>query len=190
MRRTPVVASVVLALAVSGGVAYADGAVDPVAATALPGVLAISGAGTTASVSATIGQAKSFGTSVLTVTDATGATAGWDVTATYGALADLTGLDIPEDATTADIGGANITVLAATSGAQKTANTAGGVGESALVFQPAATLATPVKIAKVAGDGRGTTVFGTSYTIALPPKSSEADVVYTGKVVYTVAAHQ
>jgi hypothetical protein len=190
MRRTPVVASVVLALAVSGGVAYADGVVSPVAATAVAGVLAITGTGTTASVSATIGQAKSFGTSVLTVTDATGSTAGWDVTATYGALADLTGLGIPSGATTADIGGANITVLAATSDAQKTANTAAGVGESALGFQSAETLATPVTIAQVVGDGRGTTVFGTSYTIALPPKSSKAQVVYTGKVVYTVAAHQ
>ena len=194
MRKAALAVASLAALTLTAGVAQAD-VTDVIAAPAIPGALTVTGAGlgslAAPSVSAnqTIGSVgSSIAGSVLTVTDATGSTAGWDVTATYGALTSgqLSALTLPSGlVSAADIGAGNVSVAGATTSIQATANGISGVASPALATDAA--LTSPVRVARSGGDGRGVTLFNTSYKITLPAKTSSAATLYTGKIVYTVA---
>lgn len=196
MRKVALLVATVAALAVPAAAAQAAGEVtDVLAAPSVAGALTITGLGL-GSLTApsntgnqTVGAVSSaIAGSQLTVTDATGSTAGWDVTATYGALTptQLDGLTLPVGvASAADIGAANVTVAAATTSTLATAN--GTLGVANPVLASATSLASPVQVSRSGGDGRGVTVFNTGYTITLPAKTTAVATLYTGKIVYTVA---
>ena len=91
MRRSLAVAAAGLVLAATAGAAQAD-VTDVIAVPSVAGLLTVTGVGlgsVTApaqSASTAIGSAASVAGSQLLVTDATGTTVGWDVTATYSSL--------------------------------------------------------------------------------------------------------
>jgi hypothetical protein len=200
MRRSLAVVAVGLVLAATAGAAQAD-VVDVVAVPSVAGLLTVTGAGlgsVTAPAQAAntaIGGSASLPGSQLLVTDATGSTAGWDVTATYsqlsaGQLGALTAAlpTVPgSPVAVADLGASNIRVSGATTAALATTNATAGVASP--VFLTNAALTSPVQVARSGGDGRGLTLFNTSYTISLPIKSASAATLYTGQVTYTVAPH-
>ncbi len=200
MRRAAVVVTTVASLAAMAGAAHAEGSVtDVVATTSSVGVVTITGAGlgvlaapNGAASSTAIGDTSSaIAGAVLTVEDATGATNGWDVTATYAPLAsaDLASLASALNVANAvNIGGQNIAVSSNTAGLSET-NAVLGVADSGLTPNPG-TLAgnsSSRTVLSVNGDGRGVTAFNTSYTLTLPAKTAVAATAYTGSVVYTVA---
>jgi hypothetical protein len=199
MRRSLAVAAAGLMLAATAGAAQAD-VTDVIALPSVAGLLTVTGVGlgsVTAPAQAantSIGSSSGIAGSQLLVTDATGTSAGWDVTATYssltaGQLSTLTaglpvGAGLP--VAVADIGASNVTVAGATTAALATTNATAGVANP--LFANAA-LTSPVQVARSNGDGRGLTLFNTAYTISLPIKSAAAATLYAGKVVYTVAPH-
>ena len=199
MRRTPLIAATAVALAVTASAASAD-VTDVLAVPSVAGSLTLAGAGAGTAVapvgtatSATIGAATGAITgAVLTVTDArgiTGASGGWDVTATYAPLAAgvLATVPLPSGVLTrADLGGAAVSVTASDALTAAT-NAVTGVAAASLTKATGASLSSPVTLAATGSDGRGVTAFGTSYSITLPAKSASAATLYTGSIVYTVA---
>ncbi len=193
-RKTLLVGLLATTAALGAGAATAD-VTDVLAVPSLTGALTVTGAGvgTTAAPatlsSQTVGTTSgAFPGSQLTVTDDTGTTAGWDVTATYSPLTTTQQNALVKPAgvvSTGDIGAANVRVTASTTGPLAASNATTGVANP--VLASSASLASPVRVSRSNGDGRGTTVFDTSYTVALPAKTAMAATLYTGKIVYTVA---
>jgi hypothetical protein len=192
MRRTPVAAAAFLAVALTGGAAYADPVdtvTDTVTATALPGLVTMVGAGVTAAVSPTIGSASTFSSSIFTVTDATGANNGWYVNAKYEPLGKdaLTALSTATPAIPAEnLGGNNLAVKAT----PVAGNADTGVPDDDADWSPSTRLTDPagVRLVNTKQDGRGVTKFTASYTVILPAKSTNKATLYAGTVVYTVTA--
>ena len=192
MRRFVLIAAASAALAVTAGAAQAD-VTDVIAAPSVAGALTVTGLGLgtltapTTTVNQSIGSTSgSIAGAQLTVTDATGASAGWDVTATYSSIDTSLLTALPTGVlAAADIGAANVSVSGATTSVLATAN--GLAGVAAPVMQTDAPLTSPVRVSRSSGDGRGVTIFNTSYKITLPAKSTAAATLYTGKIVYTVA---
>lgn len=194
MRRTVVATAALAALVAAGGVASAD-VTDVVVTAALPGALTITGTGALpaaplgASSSATIGGSASVAGSALTVADLRGVTSGWQVNAKYLPLAGgvLSSLTLPTGVLTAEnIGGANVTVSGSTAGVAAT-NALLGVADAGLSFSNGDLSAAGGRtLLSTTGDGRGTTLLSTSYSLNLPAKTSTAATLYTGSVLYTV----
>ena len=146
-----------------------------VAATMLPGSLTLAGVGASVTPSQVAGVfGSSIGTTALTVTDLTGTTAGWAVTATYSdpsAALQLAG-QVP-------LGASNVEV-----------SSSGVSGDAAAVVQTVADtpLTTPVTVlTTTTSSGAGVTVGNTSLKVRLP-SSAQATTVYGGTVTYTVAS--
>jgi hypothetical protein len=195
MRRTSVLALALSAVALGAGVAQAD-VTDVIVTTALPGTLSITGAGSLptgplgGAASTTIGGSSSaISGSVLTVTDATGVSTGWQVNAKYVPLATgaLSTVPLPAGVLSAvNIGGGNVTVNG-TTGVLATTNAVLGVADSGLSFSNGDLSASGGRtLLSTTGDGRGVTAFNTSYTLNLPAKTTSAATLYTGSVLYTV----
>lgn len=176
MRRTTVIAAA-LAFTVTGATAAsaAEGTgsvTDTIVGTVVPGLLTIAGTGVSVAATSTPGQfGAAVGATAVTVSDLTGGTAGWAVTATYAAPA--TG------STTKPLGGANILVSA-------TSVTSDLTG---LDLKPAtdAPLSAPVTVATTGtAAGTGVTAFVAQYKVRLPA-TAVATETYGGSVTYTVA---
>jgi hypothetical protein len=178
MRRTPVTAAA-LALALgltglsAGAAAAADGSVtDTIVGTITPGLLTIAGTGVNVAASSKPGEfGSAVGATLLTVTDLTGGTAGWSVTAQYAAPADTTVVK--------DLGGANMLVSATGLTTDLT-----GLDLKAATDQP---LSAPVTMATTGeAAGTGVTAFTAQYKVKLPA-TAKATETYGGSVTYTVA---
>ncbi len=140
----------------------------------VPGVLSISGTGVDVAVSGAPGSlTSSVGGTTLVVTDTTGTTNGWAVTATWSGIAG-----------TKDVGGAN--VLASVSAVVP--DLAGGVLSSAVTRVTNAPLTSPVTVATTGTNGgSGITTMTASYKVRLPV-TAQVGNVFGGRVTYTVAS--
>ena len=197
MRRAALLAASIAALSLTAGAAHAD-VTDVVVTTSTEGLLTIAGAGagtvaaplSTASAT-TVGGTASITGAVLTVEDATGTTTGWTVNAKYVALTatELTTIAGTTGLTAVNIGGTNISTVVATDAIQETSNATLGVPDSGLSFSAAGNLADAAgrTVLSTAGDGRGVTAFGSTYSMRLPSKTTLADTIYAGSILYTVA---
>lgn len=145
---------------------------DTLVATTATGLLTIAGTGVQVAASPTPGTLSSaVGATVLTVSDLTGGTAGWAVTATYADPASTT--------VTKPLGGGNVYVSAS--------SVTGDL--SGLDLKPAADkpLSSPVTVATTGtAAGTGVTAFTASYKVMVPATAKTGDV-YGGTVTYTVA---
>lgn len=176
MRRTAVLAAALaLTLAGAGAASAAEGTgtvTDTLVATTATGLLTIAGTGVQVNASPTPGKLSSaVGATAITVSDLTGGTAGWSVTATYADPADTT--------VTKPLGGANVFVSAS--------NVTGDL--TGLNLSPASDkpLSAPVTVASTgAAAGTGITAFTASYKVMVPATARTGDV-YGGTVTYTVA---
>ena len=173
MRRTPVIAAALaLSLAGAGTASAADGTgsvSDTLAATTTAGLLTIAGTGANVALSGAPGSwTDAAGATVVTVSDLTGGTAGWAVTATYTA---------PTVGTS--IGGANVKVSAT--------DVTGDLTSTAISPVTDAALGSPVKVASTGeAAGSGVTAFTAKYKVKLPATAKVGDV-FGGTVTYTVA---
>lgn len=175
MRRTTIIAGAV-ALTLTGGTAAnaataGDGSVtDTIVGTVVPGLLTIAGTGVQVNVNGTPGALTStVGATVLTVSDLTGGTAGWAVTATYGAP--LAGEAIPA---------ADVLVSAS--------DVSGDLLGTELSLATDAALTSPVTIASTGlAAGTGVTLMTASYKVRLPVTAAVGDV-FGARVTYTVAS--
>lgn len=177
MRRTPVVAAS-LALVVAGAGAASAGTSgtgtvsDVLVATVVGGPLTLAGVGANVALAPSPGVwTNSVGATVLTVTDLTGTSNGWAVTATY---AD------PVVQGTKALGAANVKVSAG--------SVTGAVLGNALSLATDADLTAPVTIASTgSAAGTGVTAMTASYKVKVPATAAVGDV-YGGTVTYTVAS--
>lgn len=175
MRRTTVVASTLALVVASAGAASAAAGtgtvVDTLAATVAAGPLTLAGTGASVALAPTPGVwSASAGATVLTVSDTTGTTNGWSVTATYSAPA----------AGITPLGAANVKVSAG--------SVTGAILGSALALATDQPLTAPVTVASTgAATGAGVTNMTASYKV-LVPASAVAGAVYGGTVTYTVAS--
>jgi hypothetical protein len=174
MRRTTLVATA-LALVVGGaGAASASSGTGTVAdtlvATVVGGPLTIAGVGANVALAPTPGTwTTSAGATVLTVSDLTGTTNGWAVTATYS-----------DPATGTPLGASNVKVTAN--------NVTGAILGSALSLASDAPLTSPVTVASTGlAAGTGVTAMTASYKVFVPVTAAVGDV-YGGTVTYTVAS--
>jgi hypothetical protein len=176
MRRTAVLAAAaVLTLTGTGAASAADGTgavADTLVATTATGLLTIAGTGVQVNASPTPGTLSSaVGATVITVSDLTGGTGGWSVTATYKDPVDTT--------TTKPLGGANVFVSAS-----GVTGDLAGVNLSPATDKP---LSAPVTVASTgAAAGTGVTAFTASYKVTVPSTAKTGEV-YGGTVTYTVA---
>ena len=175
MRRTTLVATT-LALVVGGAGAAtaADGigtVSDTLVATVVAGPLTLAGVGANVALAPTPGAwTNSVGATVLTVSDLTGSTNGWAVTATYAAPA----------AGVTPLGAGNVKVTAS--------NVTGAIAGSALSLASDAALTSPVTIASTgSAGGIGVTALTSSYKVMVPASAAVGDV-YGATVTYTVAS--
>lgn len=175
MRRTAL-AVTALALVISGAgaasAANGTGSVsDTLVATVVGGPLTIAGVGANVALAPTPGAwTNSVGATVLTVTDLTGSTNGWAVTATYADPA----------AGVTPLGASNVKVTAN--------NVTGAIAGTALSLAADAPLTTPVTIASTgSAGGIGVTAMTASYKVMVPATAT-AGTVYGGTVTYTVAS--
>lgn len=176
MRRISVAAAAV-ALSFTGAsaasAAEGTGSVsDTLTGTVTAGLLTIAGTGVNVAATSKPGEfGSAVGATVVTVTDLTGGTAGWSVTATYAAPADTT--------VTKDLGGANVLVSAT-----GVTSDLGGLDLKPAVDQP---LSAPVTVATTgAAAGTGVTAFTAKYKVKLPATAKLTET-YGGTVTYTVA---
>src|SRR4051794_8612050 len=174
MRRTALLAAT-LAVVIGGAGAASAGAgtgsvIDTLVATVAPGTLVIAGTGANVGLAPTPGAwSSAAGATVLTVTDATGSSNGWSVTATYSDPAAGTAL-----------GASNVRVTAF--------GVTGAIAGSALSLATDAPLTSPVTIASTgAGTGLGVTAMTASYKV-LVPVTAAVGSVYGATVTYTVAS--
>lgn len=170
----PVAVGAALVLGATAGPAAADLTPTVLLGTVVPGVLSISGTGLNVSVSGAPGSlTPAAGVTALVVTDTTGTSNGWAVTATWSAIPGAK-----------DVGGAN--VLATVGGVAP--DLTGGVLASAVTTVTDAALATPVTVATTGVHaGSGITTMTASYKLRLPVTAQAGDV-YSGRVTYTVAS--
>jgi hypothetical protein len=175
MRRTTLVAAT-LALVVGGaGAATASNGTGSVAdtlvATVIGGPLTIAGVGANVALAPTPGAwTASTGATVLTVSDLTGTSNGWAVTATYSDPA----------AGVTPLGAANVKVTAG--------SVTGAILGSNLSLAADAPLTSPVTIANTgSAAGTGVTAMTASYKVMVPATAAVGDV-FGGTVTYTVAS--
>ena len=182
-RRSAVTALLGLTVLGASTAAYAEpGAagtgtvVDTLTTTVLPGGLTLAGAGANVALSTTPGSfSPAAGATLLTMTDTTGTTNGWTVTATYSA-----------PALGAALGGSNVKVSTGLTAPDPIiAPTLGAAGLS-----PAneADLSSPVAVASTgskAGTGVSTAVM--SYQVRVPA-AAQVGEVYGATVTYTIAS--
>lgn len=176
MRRTTVVATT-LALVVAGaGAASAatngSGTVaDTLVATVIGGPLTIAGTGVQVALQPTPGAwSPTAGATVLTVSDLTGTSNGWAVTATY---------TDPAAGTTA-LGASNVEVTAG--------SVTGAITGTALTLAVDSPLTAPVTVASTgSATGAGVTAMTASYKVKVPATAAVGSV-YGGTVTYTVAS--
>jgi hypothetical protein len=145
-----------------------------VSATTAPGALTIAGAGVNVGVSQAPGTfGAATGLNTLAITDTTGTTNGWAVTATYSDPAAGTGL-----------GGSNVEV---TSG-NVIPNALGGVVATNVSTVTDVPLSTPVTVLTTGlNSGAGLTAADTSLKVRVPQTAQVGDV-FGGTVTYTVAS--
>jgi hypothetical protein len=175
MRRTALVAST-LALVLTGAGAASAGTsgtgtvVDTLVATVVSGPLTLAGAGVNVALAPTPGAwSTSAGATVLTVTDATGTTNGWAVTATY-----------TDPVAGTPLGADNVKVTAN--------NVSGAILGTALNLATDVPLTSPVTIASTGlAAGTGVTLMTASYKVKVPATAAVGDV-FGGTVTYTVAS--
>lgn len=176
MRRAALLtAALALIPAGASAASAADGTgavTDTLVATTAEGLLTIAGTGVQVNASPTPGRlSSSVGATAITVSDLTGGTAGWSVTATYSDPADTTA--------TRPLGGANVFVSATS-----VTGDLAGVNLSPANDKP---LSSPVTVASTgAAAGAGVTAFTASYKVMVPPTAKSGEV-YGGTVTYTVA---
>jgi hypothetical protein len=176
MRRTTVIAAALtLSLTGASAASAADGTgsvADSLVATTAEGLLTIAGTGVQVNASPTPGTLSSaVGATVVTVSDLTGGTAGWSVTATYADPADTT--------LTKPLGGGNVYVSAL--------NVTGDLADLDLKPAKDQPLSSPVKVASTGeAAGTGVTAFTASYRVMVPATAKTGEV-YGGTVTYTVA---
>ena len=175
MRRTTIIAGA-LALTLTGGTAAnaataGSGSVtDTIVGTVVPGLLTIAGAGVQVNVNGTPGAlTNTVGATVLTVSDLTGGTTGWAVTATYDEP--LAGNAIPAE---------DVLVSAA--------NVTGAISGTALSLVTDQALTAPVTVASTGeAAGTGVTLMTASYKVRLPATATVGQV-FGARVTYTVAS--
>jgi hypothetical protein len=145
-----------------------------VAATTVPGALTIAGAGATVSVNQTPGSyGTSLGATALTMSDLTGSTNGWNVTATYS-----------DPATGLALGGSNVEV----STSNVVPDALGGVLASNVTTVTDQALGTPVTVLSTgANSGSGVTAATASVKVRVPA-TAQVGSVYGGVVTYTIAS--
>ena len=155
---------------------------DTLVATVLAGGLTIAGAGANVALNAVPGSfTDAVGATLLTVTDTTGSSNGWTVTATYAApnaAALLAG--------TVDLGGANVKVTTSNV-VPDTALTPllGSGGLNPVVDQ---VLSSPVAVLTTGtATGLGISTAQVGYKVKVPITAT-AGAVYGGTVTYTVAS--
>ena len=146
-----------------------------VAATTLPGALTLAGTGVSITPSQAPGAfGSSVGATVLTVTDLTGTSNGWAVTATYSDPSAAL-----QSAGQKPLGGANIEV-----------SSTGVSGDAQAVVQTIGDtpLTTPVTVLTTAtSSGTGVTAGTASLKVKIP-STAQVGEVYGGNVTYTVAS--
>jgi len=175
MRRTALAATTLAVLVSGAGVASAAAGtgtvIDTLAATVVAGPLTLAGVGANVALAPTPGNwTVATGATALTVSDLTGTTNGWAVTATYSD---------PAVGITA-LGAANVKVSAG--------SVTGDILGSALTLASDAALSSPVTVATTGtGTGTGVTLFTTSYSVKVPANAT-LGAVYGGTVTYTVAS--
>ena len=145
-----------------------------VTATATSGALTIAGTGVAVSVSTAPGTwSSSIGATALTMSDLTGTTNGWAVTATYSDPAVGTGL-----------GPDNVEV----STSNVVPNGLGGVLASNVTTVTDQPLSTPVTVLTTgANSGAGVTAATASVKVRVP-QTAQTGSVYGGVVTYTIAS--
>jgi hypothetical protein len=145
-----------------------------VTATATTGALTIGGAGVAVSVSTAPGTfSNSIGATVLSVSDLTGTTNGWAVTATYSDPAVGNGL-----------GASNVEV----STANVVPDVLGGVLPANVTTVTDQALTTPVTVLTTgANSGSGVTAATATVKVRVP-QTAQTGAVYGGVVTYTVAS--
>ncbi|MCU1673153.1 MAG: hypothetical protein JWN77_1266 [Frankiales bacterium] len=175
MRRTPLLATTVALVLASAGAASAAGGTgtvtDTLLATVAAGPLTLAGVGASVALSPTPGAwTASTGATALTVSDLTGTTNGWAVTATYTAPA------------------AGITALGADNVKVSVTDVTGALTGAAVSPVTDAPLTTPVTVASTGlAAGTGVTVLTSAYKVRVPA-SATVGQVYGGTVTYTVAS--
>jgi|SRR5947209_17195751 len=169
-----------LALAAAPISAYAGAGTGSVtttvSATVLAGGLTIAGAGVSDSVQSTPGAwSSTLGINALAVTDTTGTTNGWAVTATYS--------DPPAGPLT-PLGADNVEV----SSSGVTPNALGGVASANVTTVTDIPLSTPVTVLTTGSNsGAGITAATTSVKVRVPQTATLAQT-FGGVVTYTVAS--
>ena len=155
---------------------------DTLVATVRPGGLTTAGAGATVALNAVPGTfTDAAGATLLTVTDTTGSSNGWTVTATYAA---------PNAAAiaagTVDLGGANVKVT--TSDVVADPFLASLLPASGLSPVTDALLTSPVAVLTTGtSTGLGVSTAKVGYKVKVP-STATAGAVYGGTVTYTVAS--
>ena len=145
-----------------------------VTATAATGALTIAGTGVSASVSTAPGTfSSSIGATALTMSDTTGTTNGWAVTATYSDPAVGTGL-----------GAANVAV----STSNVVPDALGGVLATNVTTVTDQVLTTPVTVLTTGSNsGAGVTTATASVKVRVP-QTAQLGATYGGVVTYTIAS--
>jgi hypothetical protein len=145
-----------------------------VAATATSGALTVAGAGAAVAVSQAPGTfGTTLGATVLTVSDLTGTTNGWEVTATYSDPVTGTGL-----------GGANVEVTSS----NVVPDALGGVLANKVTLVTDQPLTTPVTVLTTGlNSGAGVTAATTALKVRVP-QTAQTGQVFGGTVTYTVAS--
>ena len=155
---------------------------DTLVATVLPGGLTIAGAGASVAMNAVPGTfTTATGATLLTVSDTTGSSNGWTVTATYAApnaAALLAG--------TIDLGGENVKVT--TSDVVPDSFLTALLPASGLSPVTDAVLSSPVAVLTTGtSTGLGVSTAKVGYKVKVPTTAT-AGAVYGGTVTYTVAS--
>jgi hypothetical protein len=161
-------------LAAFGATSGTGSVTTTVTATTVPGALTIAGTGVAVGVNQAPGTfGGTLGATALTVTDTTGTTNGWAVTATYSDPVAGTGL-----------GAANVAV----STSNVVPNVLGGVLASNVTTVTDQVLSTPVTVLTTGlNSGAGITAATASVKVRIPQTAQVGDV-FGGVVTYTVAS--
>ncbi|HMC70868.1 MAG TPA: hypothetical protein VKJ07_17045 [Mycobacteriales bacterium] len=145
-----------------------------VTATATSGALTIAGTGVAVSVSTAPGTfSSSIGATVLSVSDLTGTTNGWAVTATYS-----------DPAVGAGLGADNVEV----STSNVVPNALGGVLASNVTTVTDQLLSTPVTVLTTGSNSGAGVTAATAAVKVRVPQTAQTGSVYGGVVTYTVAS--
>lgn len=160
------------------GAGAADAVTTTVTATTVAGTLTLAGTGLALSVNAAPGVwSTPTGTTALTVTDSTGTTAGWHVTAQYGSPVLTAGQ------TELGAGNMRVTTSSPTGDALANMNTFTRV----VVGTTPATVLNTYGAGATALTGAGVSSATASVDIKVPTTAA-VGAVYTGNVVYTVVS--